>query len=76
MPKTTLPLDDELHQAIQDYAKDTGLSPNEVVVQALYYWFQDIEPDSEAMAELGITESEWRERWGMDANQVVHTLRE
>ena len=76
MLKTTLILNEELHESIQDYANDTSLSLNEVVVQALYYWFQDIEPDSETMAELGTTKSEWRTHWGMDANEVVHSLRE
>ncbi len=75
MREITLVLDEGLYETIEDYANDTGFSFNKVIIQALSYWFHDIDPDACMMAELSVTEAEWRQLWGMDANAVVHNLR-
>ncbi len=75
MREITLVLDEGLYETIEDYANDTRFSFNKVIIQALSYWFHDIEPDAGVMAELGVTESEWRQLWGLGANAVVHSLR-
>ena len=75
MKELTLYLDDELSESIEEYADDTGFTFEESIIRDIYYWFHDIIPDADELAELGITESEWQERWGMTANEVVDSLR-
>ncbi len=74
MRETTLILNDDLYKTIQDYSSDTGFEFNEVIIQALHYWFHDILPDTRVMAELDINETEWRKLWGMGANEVFQSL--
>ena len=74
MRETTLILDNGLYETIQGYSSGTGFEFNEVIAQALHYWFHDVLPEIRVMAELDINETEWRELWGMDANEVVQSL--
>ena len=75
MKELTLILDDDLNDEFEDYANDTGFTFEESIVRALYYWFHDIIPDADELDDLGMTESEWYERWGMNDNEVVDSLR-
>ena len=74
MKELTLFLDDELSESIEEYADDTGFTFEESIIRDLYYWFHDIIPEADELAELGMTEAEWQ-RLYVDSNEVVVSLR-
>ena len=77
MREVTLVLDDEtLYQTIETEAKATGHTVQEVVVQALRQWREDVELDAAERHELAAARREWQEEGGAEAHAFFERLRE
>lgn len=68
--------DDTLYKTIETEAEATGHTVQEVVVQALRQWREDVELDAAERHELAAARREWQEEGGTEAHAFFERLRE
>ena len=77
MKELTLVLDDDkLYGVIETEARATGHTVQEVVVQALRRWREDVELDAAEREDLAEARREWQEKGGAEAHAFFERLRE
>lgn len=77
MKELTLVLDDDkLYGVIETEARATGHTVQEVVVQALRQWREDVELDAAEREDLAEARREWQEKGGAEAHAFFERLRE
>lgn len=68
--------DDALYEAIETEATATGHTMQEVVVQALRQWRDEVELHAAERDELAEARREWQKKGGVDARAFFGRLRE
>ena len=77
MKKITLLLEDEaLCELIEEEARSTGWTDEEVIMRALYFWQSEKELDAEEQREIEKARRDWQENGGMEAKEFFDSLRE
>lgn len=72
----TLPLDDKLYSALEEYSEETGRTINDLAAEAIESWLSDEELDEAELAEIEAAEREYQEKGGTEAGEFFRNLRE
>ena len=72
----TLPLDDKLYSALEEYSEETGRTISDLAVEAIESWLLDEELDESELAEIEAAEREYQEKGGTEAGEFFRHLRE
>ena len=71
----TLPLDDKLDSALEEYSEETGRPISDLAAEAIESWLLDEELDEAELAEIEAVERDWQENGGMEAGEFFRNLR-
>ena len=77
MKKLTITLEDEsLIRAMEEEAKFTGCTVEDIAIRALQFWQVETELDAEEKEEIDKAREEWKKNGGQEAKAFFDSLRE